>query len=604
MSRAASGWWKRRTLVFRAAPLWFALLASSALAAAPQFTATLDRDTIVAGESATLTLRFQGGQPQSVPALAVPNLRFIDHGWMQSMEMNNGDVSVSYSQTFEVVTSQPGDYTIPALTAVVEGQHLASPPLKLKVVKPDTTGAANGGEASLAFLKLFLPKKEVYLGEPVQVQLQFYVRDGVVNGDGLLAGFERLNGSPLKAEGFSVLKTGFTQRRQMPVGNASYTVATLVSAIVPVKTGSLTLDSFNTSITVELPASGSNRGRDPFDPFGMFQQVEQRRVGLAAETQTINVLPLPSANVPTNFTGVVGNFTISVTAGPTNVSVGDPITIKVRISGRGALGSLALPPQSWPDFKTYPPTSKIENSDTLGIEGAKTFEEIVVPERADIKTLPPVSFSFFNPDEKNYQTLSQSGIAVAVRPGGSVPAPTIAAQHPENQPGAPDIVSIKQRPGVVTRAGPALVTQGWFWGVQAVPVLALVASVTWRRRNDALANNPRLRRQRQVARILADGVRALRASASANNSEEFFATLFRLLQEAVGERIDLPASAITEAVVEERLRPAGVPDAAVASLHELFQMCNLARYAPVKSSQELAAIIPRFEAAVAALKRA
>ena len=42
------------------------------------------------------------------------------------------------------------------------------------------------------------------------------------------------------------------------------------------------------------------------------------------------------------------------------------------------------------------------------------------------------------------------------------------------------------------------------------------------------------------------------------SSDEFFAVLFRLLQEQLGERLDLPASAITEAVIEERLSPLGI----------------------------------------------
>jgi hypothetical protein len=71
--------------------------------------------------------------------------------------------------------------------------------------------------------------------------------------------------------------------------------------------------------------------------------------------------------------------------------------------------------------------------------------------------------------------------------------------------------------------------------------------------------------------------------------------MFRLLQEQLGERLDMPASAITEAVIEERLRPAGAPEIILTGLQELFQACNLARYAPIKSSQELAAIIPNVE---------
>jgi hypothetical protein len=117
-----------------------------------------------------------------------------------------------------------------------------------------------------------------------------------------------------------------------------------------------------------------------------------------------------------------------------------------------------------------------------------------------------------------------------------------------------------------------------------------------------LANNPRLRRRRQVAQVIRQGLIELRQHASDNKSEDFFATLFRLLQEQLGERLDLPASAITEAVIEEHLRPRGVPEPALSSLRELFQTCNLARYAPIKTSQELAAIIPRFEATLRQLQ--
>ena len=68
------------------------------------------------------------------------------------------------------------------------------------------------------------------------------------------------------------------------------------------------------------------------------------------------------------------------------------------------------------------------------------------------------------------------------------------------------------------------------------------------------------------------------------------------------ERLDLPASAITEAVIDEHLRPRELPEIIIGPLHELFQLCNLARYAPIKSSQELAAIVPKFERVVGSLQ--
>ena len=160
---------------------------------------------------------------------------------------------------------------------------------------------------------------------------------------------------------------------------------------------------------------------------------------------------------------------------------------------------------------------------------------------------------------------------------------------------AQDIVPNKQRLGSVAQIGAPLVEKPWFLALQGVPVLAFISALIWRRRTDQLANNPRLRRRRHVAQVVREGLTELQGLAAAKKSDEFFAALFRLLQEQLGERLDLPASAITEAVIDEHLRPRHVPEATLEQLQQLFQACNLARYAPVQSSQELAAMIPKVQ---------
>jgi hypothetical protein len=134
-------------------------------------------------------------------------------------------------------------------------------------------------------------------------------------------------------------------------------------------------------------------------------------------------------------------------------------------------------------------------------------------------------------------------------------------------------------------------------------LVAWLCALGWRKRVEALANNPRLRRQRQVAQIIRGGLGDLRRVAAENKSDEFFATLVRLLQEQLGERLNCPASSITEAVIDEKLRPRAIPETTLTAVHELFQICNLARYAPIKSSQELAALIPKIEATLADLQK-
>ena len=157
---------------------------------------------------------------------------------------------------------------------------------------------------------------------------------------------------------------------------------------------------------------------------------------------------------------------------------------------------------------------------------------------------------------------------------------------------------IKQRLGTVTPRDRATGFTRTYVALNLAPTLALVGFIVWRKRTDALANNPRLRRQRQVAATIHAGLERLRTHAAQNQSDAFFAELVRLLQEKLGAQLDLPASAITEAVIDDKLRPRGLPDSTLNELHELFQATNLARYAPIKSSQELAAIIPKLENAL------
>ncbi len=601
-------WTPTRLSLLRAGGLLAAsLLVAPGAAVAATFTATLDRDTVAVGESAALTLTFEGGDPESISRVDIPNLQIESRGTSRNFSLANGKASSSTVQTYILTPTQPGDYTIPAIQARVSGQTLSSEPLKLKVVKPGpaATDAASGDK--IAFVKLFVPRKEVYAGEVVTIEVQVFLRNNIANAEAIMQSIDNFNGTPIKAEGFSILKTGHAAHRQARVGNGLYSVATLVTAVSPIKTGPLTLNSMEFPLPLRILAANQPRTDPFFDPFGTFARYEQKNVNLVAEPETVTALALPGENVPPSFNGAVGNFTMTASAGPTNVATGDPITIKVQLAGRGALDSLNLPENAdWRDFKTYPPTTKVEAIDALGLQGSKTFEQVVVPQSTTIKAIPELAFSFFDPEQKVYRTLTRAPIPIIVRPGGvavaTLPAAAPANRKQENAPAAQDIVPIKDRLGAVAQIGPPLVMRPWFLALQAVPLLVFASAFIWRRRADAFANNPRLRRERMTELIVRNGLAELRKFAAENKSDQFFATLFRLLQEQIGERLDLPASAITEAVIDEHLRPRDVPESVIAPVQELFQMCNLARYAPIKSSQELAAIIPKFEAVSASLK--
>jgi hypothetical protein len=471
-----------------------------------------------------------------------------------------------------------------------------SQPLKLTVTPPNAPPpeAINSG-SEVAFMRLSLAKTNFYIGEVTTANIKIYLRDDVQN-------HSQPQITSLPTDGFSAGKGTYQNAYSEQIGNRVYTVIPASIALTATKTGTARVGPVTGNIVVVLPSS--NRGGDPFFR-QFFNTGEQKQVTLATETLNVESLPLPAESVPPNFNGAVGDYTMTVTAGPTNVAVGDPITVRVQISGHGALDALTLPDQpAWRDFKAYPPTQNIKTTDQLGIEGVKTFEQIVTPQNTDVHELPAFSFSFFDPGAKTYRTLTQPPVQLAVHSGGTTPAPMIAATKTANSqtPAPQDLLPIKEQSGALTPARPPLLTRPVFLAAQSLPVLAWLAAFVWRKRTDSLANNPRLRRQRRVAGLVQSGLDDLRQFATENNSDEFFATLFRLLQEQLGERLDCPASSITEAVIDERLVPLGTPELTLAGLRELFQLCNQARYAPMRTSGELAAVIPQFENAVRELQ--
>src|ERR1039457_5941922 len=111
--------------------LFFAACFLIASGRAASFTASLDRDTITLGEQATLSLKFDGVQPQNAPALpAVPGLQFQYVGPSSSFSFINGQTSSSITYNYIVAPQRDGEFVIPALRVNVNGQPFSSPAVK------------------------------------------------------------------------------------------------------------------------------------------------------------------------------------------------------------------------------------------------------------------------------------------------------------------------------------------------------------------------------------------------------------------------------------------------------------------------------------------
>lgn len=547
-----------------------------------QVSISLDRSSVAVGEMAQLRVTIDLSDLNSYPEIPpVAGLGFAQNSSLASSVIVNGAKKARLEFGYQVTTTKEGEFTIGPVKVKAGGQFHQSNAVKLKV----TAAKAANPEAEanrVAFLQLNVAKKEFYLGEMLPLELSLY--------------FQNARGEvpQLNTEGFLFSAQPRHTQNRVRMANGVYQQHTFRYAIKALKTGDLTLGPAQSNLEVQIPVQEA-------DPLfgGMIQRYRSQPMTVRSEAVGVKVLPLPEEGKPASFNGAIGRFNFRLSSTKNDVAVGDPVILQVEISGQGAWDAVQLPPMDdWRDFKVYPPNSEFKPLDDLGIQGLKRYELVVVPENSAVKEIPALAFSFFDTDARKYQTINVAAIPLKVRASSGAPVqPTVTSgtvkAAGEEPAAAKDILHIKPHLGTVLTVTAPAVASPWFWGLNLVPLLGWAMIVFWKKQAEREARNPRAQRAKAVALSEAAGLAQLGTLASAGSSKEFFDQLAKLLQERLGERLDMPASAITEAVIEERLAPAGVREEARRELHELFQACNQARYAPVSDVAKLDALVER-----------
>ena len=520
----------------------------------PKVTAVLSNSEVAIGEVVQLQIRVTGGNGGSTPGeITVDGLEIHPTGTSRQVEMHNFDVSQSITYNYTILPLKGGTFKIPPQTIRLGTSTLRTPELQLTVagsnaggagqsrVNPNRTTAQAGG-GKVAWAELIVTKQSAYVGEivPVEVRLGF----------NSLARARPTDGPEIAGQGFTMQKLQQSEQPRLETINGNtYQVLTFKTAIAAARPGKFEVGPVQAGaiVAVQRKQSGS-RSRSPFDildsddpfsdpffhdPFGAFGQ--QEKISIKSAPATLEVKPLP-ANAPANFSGAVGTFTMTVSANPKNVQVGDPMTVTAAVSGRGNFDRVTAPTlQDEHGWHKYPPSSKFKQDDNVGISGTKTFETVLSPNEKK-QTIPPFEFCFFDPLTEKYVTLKSDVIPVHIEGGGTAPAGT-ASSTPASTPTATAVPQASASPGDIlyqladrpkaSESFAPLYLHRNFWLAQLIPLLALLGFMGWTVRRSRLQNQEALRTaawQNEAA----DLMRKLRRDNSA--PREYYANAARAVQ--------------------------------------------------------------------------
>jgi hypothetical protein len=579
------------------------VLGAGPVAAASRFSVTLDPPNFPVAGSAELTVTVTGDEDAAPIIPHVPGLVINPDGQSTSIRQVNGAVTAIFARTYRVTASREGTFTIPPIQ-IGNGATL---PLIVHVGATSTTGRARPGtdapdadhttpadvakalREAMPMMKVVLPQSRLYVGQLLPIQIKAYFRQGVS---------ARLEG-PLAAVGDAFTVSGLDKRpsqTEEAVGGVGYTVLTWNSVLGALKSGDYPIGlELPATLNIELPDADADmqsrlralfgtsaRGSFMDDSvFGnLFGHVVQKSITLKPDATPVTVLPLPVAGRPANFSGAVGQFQIASELTPATGGVGDPLTFKLTVTGKGNLSRVspdALHDSS--EWRVYRPESKLTADDDTGLQGFKTFSQPVVPLQAGQLTLPALAFSYFDPEVGRYETRETHPISVTVAPGsGSAQvasslraggAPAGAADSAAGDALAPDVLVT----GGYSATLEPLVWRPWFIGSAVAPVVLMLCAVTLIRWQQRRAGDPSLMLHAARLAAVRINLEAMAAALNRGDAAAFFSAARHALQEKLADRWQVPAESVGPQQLAERF-----PAEQAAELQAIFAMADQATY--------------------------
>ncbi len=477
--------------------------------------------------------------------------------------------TAQYSREFIYVyiPSKPGIFTIPVQSVSIGSKIHKTPAFNIEVIDAPPGTTAPGPSAPPApvdplrwvpdpteayrplgeVMLLSVPdRSSVYLGEPVIVSYYLYSTQS-------LGSFQLEDEEDFSGYGKSV----YHQPSQLDYSRATYNGRSYLRALI--KQLSVVPNSVG---RIQVPGlTGSARVYD----YGY-----QSR-SLRSSDSFIQVLALPQSGAPPSFTGAVGRFSVTQQVSPKTLSLGDAVSYKLIVQGRGnfhQFTALSMPENQ--DFRASKPV--ITDAVNGGVDGTRTIVYTLLPQRSGELRLPEFRFSWFDSSSGVYRSFEAPKTTITVKPANvlSYFSDLLSREDPQ------ELRAL--RPLKVYRNYHLYLFSLWFWLLISLILAAVGFSAFLAWENSLRFKDPvrfsRIRAERVLNRYFKEA-----RQAAESLLPEFYVLAEQGLMAYMAEKFKLSNRLSTPEKLEQ-LANFEIPAEEIGRLSEFITRCGQARFMP------------------------
>lgn len=314
----------------------------------------------------------------------IPTIKKIGDYVVQSLGTATQTNIFNGKQTTTLVKSfafyPKGDITIPPIEVKVAGKVEKTKPQKVKMVKVEKT------ISDLYGFDIKVDKKELYVGEALQLQIEFRYRK-----DLKLAGLEF---EQPDFGGFWVKKL----KEQTPKDDPSYFYQSLHYLLFPQKGGKVNIGPFK----INVVTSSSNYTNSFFYTGGTNSKP------VYSNTIHLNVKPLPKD------VNLIGKFQIEGKVDKQKVKAGEPVSYKLQIKGEGNIDDISELQLNIPDATIYDNPAQKEYRVENGVYKGE-YHKVYSIVSSKSFTIPSVELRYFDKETQSVKTIKTKAYTVDVQ---------------------------------------------------------------------------------------------------------------------------------------------------------------------------------------------
>ena len=562
-----------------------------------QVTASVGSDTVGVEDQFQFAITVSGENSGDAEEPRISNLKGfqIVQGPSISTQFQwiNGRSSNSKSFIYILLPEKEGQFTIDPVEVHVGNKTYKTQPLHVRVTSAprnpsppsrsplnplspfdDEYSQREKLEGDSVFIKADLDRSTAYPGQQVTVTYRLYTRVGI-------SGIQLQENPPLTGFWVEDLEVEKNPKATAQVINGrEYQVFTIKKqALFATTTGKLTVPS-------SIFAISARTGGDFFDVFGRTETLYRR-----TQEVHLDVKPLPLAGQPADFNNAVGSFKLSSSIDKTEVSTGEAVAFRVKLEGQGNLKMIPdIPVPPFPDFTVY--SSKRSDSykqygeDLIG--GKKTWEYALVPKAPGRQTIPSLSFSFFDPEQEKYKTVTTLPLSLHVVRGSdnAVSISGLSGSDKQNiTRQGEDIHFIKLSAGNLENKDRHFYNNPWFYVIAFIPLAFNIVAFGYRRRQSRFAGDQDFARSQKAKRRALKQLK-LAEKEGKSDARRFYDRAAAALSGYLADKFNMTEIQLTGDNLERTLSESLVQRETVEETRACLQECDFGRFVSASRSMD------------------